>query len=79
VPAFKRGVLPNKKANTANVITTSFFPMFDIPCVVWRIEPGDQCEVAKENAGHVQLAKAERRRNKLMRLATAPCRVEISI
>jgi hypothetical protein len=26
----------------------SFFAM-SIPCVVWRIEPSGQCEVAKEN------------------------------
>jgi hypothetical protein len=57
VPAFERGAFPNKKANTANVTSTGFFPMFDIPCVVWRIEPGDQCEVAKENGGQVKLPK----------------------
>jgi hypothetical protein len=49
VPAFERGAVPNANANTANVISTSFFFMVDIPCVVWRIEPGDQCEVAEEN------------------------------
>jgi hypothetical protein len=52
--------VPNANANTANAISTSFFAM-SIPLVVWRIEPSDQCEVAKENDGHSNCSKAERK------------------
>jgi hypothetical protein len=30
-----------------------------IPFVVWRIEPSDQCEVAKENDGRANYSEAE--------------------
>jgi hypothetical protein len=59
VPAFERGAVPNANVNTANVISTSFFPMVDIPFVVWRIEPGYQCEVAKEKGGRANHPKRE--------------------
>jgi hypothetical protein len=49
VPAFERGEVPNANANTANAVMKSFFPMM-CPLTVWAIEPGDDCEVAKENA-----------------------------
>src|SRR5436190_20046955 len=48
VPAFEGRAEANPNANTASAITTIFFPMMFIPPVVWPIEPGNDCEVAKE-------------------------------
>jgi hypothetical protein len=38
-----------------------FFCHVDFPCVVWRIEPSDECEVAKENDGRANYSKVERK------------------
>jgi hypothetical protein len=49
VPAFERGADPSPNANRAKVMMIIFLPMMCVPPVVWGIEPGDDCEVAKEN------------------------------
>jgi hypothetical protein len=49
VPAFERNAEPNPNANIAKAMMIIFFPIMCVPPVVWAIEPGDDCEVAKEN------------------------------
>ena len=61
---FERRADPNPNANTANVVTISFFPMIDIPSVVSPIEPtitakfriGDQ--ECRSHRQHLQISQA---------------------
>jgi hypothetical protein len=48
-----------------------------IPLVVWRIEPSDQCEVAKENDGRANCSKAERK-GRLKTASSVSLQMELS-
>jgi hypothetical protein len=48
------------------------------PCVVWRIEPSDQCEVAKENDGRANYSTAERK-GQLKAASSSAQQIELSL
>jgi hypothetical protein len=50
VPAFERGAVPNANANTANVISTSFFPMVDSIVLSGGLNPATNAELPKKMA-----------------------------
>ena len=65
------------RMRTPPMLSVQVFLPCRFPCVVWRIEPSDQCEVAKENDGRANYSKAERK-GRLKTTSTSWLQVEIS-
>ena len=65
------------RMRTPPMLSVQVFLPCRFPCVVWRIEPSDQCEVAKENDGRANYSKAERK-GRLKTTSTSWLQVESS-
>ena len=65
MPAFARGAVPNTNANTANVISISFFPMVDIPYVVGGLNPASSAKLPKKMASDAKAQTLKEKRQLL--------------